>query len=151
MNPSIIFQIIGAAISIGAVFIAIGVLKGKVQQNTEKNKSQDEKIITLVSKNELQTATARSDENLALAIKRSDEMLEIMRTRAEEDRAKGQGQWREFHTMISKHAERIGALETQQTSLMKSLDEIKADVKSGFKDIQIELKEIIRKLPNGDG
>ena len=73
-------------------------------------------------------------------------MLAIMTKRAEEDRAKGQGQWREFHEILTKHAERIGSLEIQQTSLMKSLDEIKTDVKGGFRELQNELKEIRKML-----
>jgi predicted membrane-bound mannosyltransferase len=106
-------------------------LKNQIKQNTDTNKTQSETIKTLASKDEL-----------ASAIKRSDEMLEIMRTRAEEDRGKGQGQWREFHTILSKHAERIGALETQQNTLMKSLDEIKGDLKTGFKELHKEIKDL---------
>jgi len=138
MSATIIFSLISAAIALATIFISIGMLKSKIIHNTEVSISQGEHMKTLASKDEL-----------ASAIKRSDEMLELMRQRAEEDRAKGQGQWKEFHTALSKHAERIGALETQQNTLMKSLDEIKIDVKSGFKELQNELKELIRKLPNG--
>jgi hypothetical protein len=138
MNLTIIFSIITAAVTLGGIFIAIGMLKSKILHNAETSKNQGDVLKTLASKDEL-----------AAAIKRSDEMLEIMRNRAEEDRGKGQAQWREFHTIISKHAERIGALETQQNSMMKSLDEIKLDVKSGFKELQNELKELIKRLPNG--
>jgi DNA repair exonuclease SbcCD ATPase subunit len=130
----LIFAVITATISLGSVFIAIGVFKGRINQNTETNKAQDEQIKTLASKDEL-----------AAAIKRSDEMLTIMTKRAEEDRQKGQGQWREFHEIIAKHSEKIGILENQQSLLMKSLDEIKGDIKSGFRQLQDELKEL-RKL-----
>lgn len=142
MSPTIIFSIISASITIGGVLIAIGMLKSKIQQNAETNKAQDEQIKTLASKKDVAAAATHCDEQLAAAIRRSDEMLEIMRQRAEEDRAKGQGQWKEFHALIAKHAERIGVLETQQGTLMKSLDEIKGDIKSGFRQLQDELKEL---------
>jgi hypothetical protein len=131
MNTAIIFPLIAALVSIGGVFIAIGMLKSKILQNAETNKAQSDQIKTLATKDEL-----------AAAIKRSDEMLEMMRKRAEEDRAKGQGQWREFHELLSQHAQRIGVLENQQNNLIKSLDEIKQDLKSGFKQLQEELKEL---------
>jgi len=131
MNPTIIFSIIAAAVSLGGIFIAIGVFKGRINHNAEVNKDQGEQIKHLASK-----------DDLAAAIRRSDEMLAIMTKRAEEDRLKGQGQWREFHEILSRHAERIGVLENQQNNLIKSLDEIKFDIKSGFKQLQDELKEL---------
>jgi len=131
INPSFIFSLITTIVTLGSVFIAIGVFKGRIQHNTETNKAQNEQMKTLATKDEL-----------AAAIKRSDEMLEIMIKRTEEDRAKGQGQWREFHDLISKHAERISVLENQQTTLMKSLDEIKLDIKSGFRDLQNRIEKI---------
>jgi uncharacterized protein YneF (UPF0154 family) len=131
MSISLIISVIGALIAVGGVFIAIGVFKGKINQNAEVNNAQNEQIKKLASRDEL-----------AAAIKRSDEMLEFMRKRAEEDRTKGQSQWHDFPNILSKHAERIGALETQQNILVKSLDEIKVDLKSGFKDLQNELKEL---------
>jgi len=134
MSPTIIFSIITAVVTVGSVLIAIGVLKGRIAQNTEVGKSNSDQMKTLASK-----------DDLAAAIRRSDEMLEMMRKRAEEDRSKGQGQWREFHEALSKHDARIGKLETQQDTIMKSLDELKVDIKSGFKEMQNELKEL-RKL-----
>jgi len=131
MEPSIIFPVIAAAVSLGGVLIAVGVLKGKVTHAAEINQAQEEHLKALASK-----------DALAAAIARSDELLDIMRQRAEEDRAKGQGQWREFHNILSKHAERIGVLENQQTILMKSLDEIKVDLKSGFRQLQDEINKI---------
>jgi hypothetical protein len=142
MNPTIVFQIIAAVISVGTVFIAIGVFKGKISHNTEVNNAQNEQIKKLASKEELKGAIVHMDEHIVAAIKRSDEMLALMTKRAEEDRVKGQGQWREFYETISKHAERIGVLENQQNILMKSLDEIKGDIKSGFRQLQDELKEL---------
>jgi len=135
VNVTIIFSIIAAFVSVGGVLIAVGVIKGKINQNAETNKAQDEKMKTFASKDEL-----------ASAIRRSDEMLAIMTKRAEEDRAKGQGQWREFYEILSKHAERIGTLETQQTTFQKSIDELKNDIKSGFKETSNELKELQKEL-----
>lgn len=145
MNPTIVFSIIAACISIGGVLITVGVIKGKINQNTEVNKAQDGQIEKCASK-----------EELAAAIKRSDELLALMKERAEEDRSKGQGQYREFYGLLTNHAERIGSLETQHTGLAKALDELKDDIKSGFrkieedlKDLQKELKEPTRKRKNG--
>jgi len=134
MSLSIILSIIAAVISVGGVFIAIGVFKGKISSNAEAIANQ---------KNELKTFASKDD--LAAAMKRSDELLEIMMKRADEDRFKNQSQWREFHEIIAKHSERIGVLENQQTILMKSLDEIKVDIKSGFRQLQDELKELMKR------
>jgi hypothetical protein len=142
VNPNIIFPIIAALISVGGIFIAIGMLKAKINHNTEAGKENTETIKTLASKNELQNAVSRGDENLAAAIKRSDEMLELMKKRAEEDRAKGQGQHREFLSLLNGQETRIIKLETQQEVLATSLGELKNDIKSGFKEMQRELKEL---------
>ena len=90
-------------------------------------------------------ATPSKDE-LAAAIKRSDEMLAIMTKRAEEDRAKGQGQWREFHEILAKHAERIVTVETRQNAFQKSIDELKSDIKNGFEGTHNELRELQKEL-----
>ena len=134
-----IFYIILLIFAVGGIFASAGYFKGKIQQHTKV-------IDNLASRDEL-----------AVAIQRSDEMLEIMKERAEEDRTKGQGQWRDFNEALKKHAERIGALETQQNSLIKTLDEIKSDqkntfnyIQNQFKDIQNELKEIARNLRSGN-
>jgi len=128
VNITLIFSIITATVTLGGIFIAIGVFKGKISQHDEKLKA------------------AASKDELAAAIRRSDEMLSIMTKRAEEDRTKGQGQWREFHDILTKHAERIGTLETQQTAFQKSIDELKNDIKSGFKETHNELKELQKEL-----
>ena len=141
-HPSLIFSIIAAVVSIGGIFIAIGAFKSKISHNAETNRLHSEQIKNLVSKTELQDASARSNEQLAAAISRSDEMLEIMRKRAEEDRASGAGQYRELHALLRGHGERISALETQLNVFTKSLDEIKSDIKSGFGELKNELKEL---------
>jgi hypothetical protein len=131
MNWAIVFSILAACISVGGVFIAIGVFKAKISQNTEVNAAQNEQIKQLATKDEI-----------TAAIKRSDEMLSLMKERAEEDRAKGQGQYREFYSLLNGQEKRIIALETQQTALAKSLDEMKQDFKSEFRDLHTELKEL---------
>jgi len=128
---SIIFSMIAACLSIGGVLIAVGVFKARINHNADVNKAQDEQMKILATK-----------EELAAAIRRSDEMLSIMTKRAEEDRAKGQGQYREFYSLLNGQERRVIALETQQTALAKSFDELKQDIKAGFRDVQAELKEL---------
>jgi gas vesicle protein len=130
-DPSIIFSVLAASISIGTILVAFGVIKGKVNQNAEANKAQTEQIEQCASKTELATA-----------IKHSDEMLDLIRKRAEEDRASGEGYYRELYGIINNHAERIKAVETTQKAIDKSLEEIKSDIKTGFADVKSELKEM---------
>jgi uncharacterized membrane protein YccC len=131
MEPGIIFSLIGAVVTLGGVFIAVGVVKGKINQNDEANRAQAQRIDLRASK-----------EELAAAIKRSDELLELMRKRAEEDRASGEGRYRELYGIIQDHGERIKAVETTQKAIDKSLEEIKSDIKTGFSEMKIELKEL---------
>jgi uncharacterized protein YceH (UPF0502 family) len=145
IDPTI-FSFVAIAISVGGILIGIGVLKSKVAQSAEVNNAQTEQIKALASRSELTAAATRADEKLTAAIKRSDEMLAIMTQRATEDREKGAGQYREFYSILTGHAERIAALETQQNTLAKSLDEIKGDIKSGFKELQEELKELRKRM-----
>jgi type II secretory pathway predicted ATPase ExeA len=145
IDPSVI-SFIAIAISIGGVLIGFGVMKSKVAQNAEINNAQTEQIKALAPRSEVTAAATRADEKLTAAIKRSDEMMAIMTKRAEEDREKGAGQYREFYSILTGHAERIAALETQQNTLAKSLDEIKVDIKSGFKELQEELKELRKRM-----
>lgn len=117
---------IDAAIKVAA----FGVLKSKLMQSIEVNEAQSRQIENCATKDEL-----------AAAIKRSDEMLEMMRRRVEEDRAAGEGNYKELYGILNKHAERITALETSQKSIFKSLEEIKDNIKTGFSEIKAELKE----------
>jgi sulfite reductase alpha subunit-like flavoprotein len=146
MSASVIFSLIAAVISAGGVFIAIGVFKSKINQNTETGKAHSEQITNLASKTELSTAVKHIDDHIETSIKRSDELLSIIKARAEEDRTKSQGQYHEFYSLLNNHEKRIGALETQQTAMTKSLDEIKTDIKSGFRDLQNELKELRKQV-----
>jgi hypothetical protein len=141
-DPSIIFSVLAASISIGTILVAFGVIKGKVNQNAEANKAQTEQIEECASKSELAAAMERGGEQLAAAIKHSDEMLELMRKRAEEDRKSGEGHYKELYGIINNHAERIKAVEITQKAIDKSLEEIKVDIKTGFADVKTELKEM---------
>ena len=134
-NTSLVFSILAALISVGGVFIAIGMFKSKITQNSELIKS-------LVSKNEFSAAITRGDEQLKAAIDRSNDMLAIMTKRAEEDRTKSQSQYREFHALLNSQENRIVALETHQNIISQAVSELKGDIKSGFKDVQAELKEL---------
>jgi len=130
-SPYLIFAVITACLSLGGVLVAVGVLKGKIQHNAEDNKN----LLDLVEK-------LASRDDLSSAVKRVDELLAIIRARAEEDREKGQGVYREFYSLLTGHEKRISALETHQSGLAKALDELKKDIKSGFSDLRCELKEL---------
>jgi len=131
MVTDLIFSIVAAAVSLGGLCVAFGVLKGKISNNEKTNAGQARQI----------EACATRDE-LAKTIKRSDEMLDMMRKRAAEDRAAGEGNYKELYGLISQHGERITKLETSHTAVLESLDEIKSDIKAGLRDVRDELKEL---------
>jgi uncharacterized phage infection (PIP) family protein YhgE len=156
---TVIFSIIAAAISLGGVFIAIGVFKSRINQNSESNKAQDEHIKSLASKSELAAAVirgdeqlkgsiSRGDEKLAAAMSKSDELLKVIMERTEEDRKSGEGKFHDFYGLLSGHGERIRALETQQSMINENLKEIKGDVKEGFRKIEDSIRELV-KAQNG--
>jgi hypothetical protein len=131
MDTGLIFSVLGALVSVGGVFIAIGVMKGKLSHAVDENAEQSKRIETLATKNEL-----------AQAINRSDEMLRIMQKRAEEDRVSGEGRYKELYGIINVHGERISALETSHNAVMKTLDELKLTVNNGFREVREDLKEL---------
>ena len=133
MDHGLIFSVLWALGSVGGIFIAIGVMKWKLSQTSEENAAQAKQIENLAAKNEL-----------AQAISRSDEMLNLMRKRADEDRAAGEGRYKELYGIINTHGERIAKLETSHTAVLKMLDEIKASLNLGLKDIREELKDLKR-------
>lgn len=142
INSAFVFSLIAAVVSLGGIFIGVGVIKGKLSQAIDVNSAQNKQIENCASRGELSAAVTRADEQLAAAIKHSDEVLEFMRKRAEEDRASGEGHYRELYGIINNHAERIKAVETTQKAIDKSLEEIKSDIKAGFADVKSELKEL---------
>jgi len=144
-NVGPVLSILAAVISVGGIFIAVGVFKSRINQNAESLKKQADRLETMASKNEVGEAVRHINSSIETSIRRSDELLKLIKDRAEEDRAKGQAQYREFQGIFQDHEKRIGALETQQTATAKSLDEIKADLKDGFRELQNELKELGKK------
>ena len=131
MDTSLIFSLIGVVVTLGGIFIAVGVLKGKLNQTIDENVAQSKKIDECANRSEL-----------AQAIKRSDEMLELLRKREAEDREKSEGKFKEVYEMLGKHSERITALETSQQSIQRMLEDIRKDLNGGFKDIREELREM---------
>jgi hypothetical protein len=95
-----------------------------------------------ISQNNDQIEKCASKDDLAAAIKRSDELLALMKARTEEDRSKGQGQYREFSSLLHGQDKRITMLETQQNAYVNIINEMKKDFKSEFKDLHTELKEL---------
>ena len=124
MNTQILFSVISAVVTLGGICIAFGVIKGKVERVAKDNEVQ-----------------ATKDE-LTAAIKRSDEMLDIMRKRAEEDRLRGDGQYKELYGIISGHGERISKLEISQEQIFKMLDKLEITVSSGFRDLKQDMREL---------
>jgi hypothetical protein len=124
MNTQILFSIISAAVTLGGVCVAFGVIKGKVERVAKDNEVQ-----------------ATKDE-LTAAIRRSDELLDIMRKRAEEDRLRGDGHYKELYGIIGAHGERIGKLEISQEQIFKMLDKLEIAVSGGFHDLRQDIKEL---------
>jgi hypothetical protein len=124
MSFQILFSLISAAVTLGGICIAFGVIKGKVERVAKENEVQ-----------------ATKDE-LTAAIKRSDELLDMMRKRAEEDRLLGDGRYKELYGIIGGHAERIGKLEISQEQIFKMLDKLENAVSGGFRDLRQDMKEL---------
>jgi hypothetical protein len=128
MNSQILFSIISAAVTLGGVCVAFGVIKGKVERVAKENEAQ-----------------ATKDE-LAAAIRWSNELLDIMQKRAEEDRSRGDGQYKELYGVIGIHSERIGKLEMSQEQIFKLLDKLEITVSGGFRDVRQDMKELRQAL-----
>jgi hypothetical protein len=124
VNTQFIFSIISAAVTLGGICIAFGVIKARVDR--------------VARENELQA----SKDELTAAIKRSDELLDIMRKRAEEDRLRGDGRYKELYGIIGAHGERIGKLEISQEQIFKMLDKLEITVSGGFHDLRQDMKEL---------
>jgi hypothetical protein len=124
MSTQILFSLISIAVTLGGICIAFGVIKGKVERVAKDNEVQ-----------------ATKDE-LTAAIRRSDELLDIMRKRAEEDRTRGDGRYKELYGIIGAHGERIGKLEISQEQIFKMLDKLETTVSGGFRDLRQDMKEL---------
>jgi hypothetical protein len=142
INSGFVFSLIAAAVTLGGLCVAFGVLKAKIAESTKVNEAQQASLGGCVTRQEMVEAIQRSDEKLAAAIKRSDDLLTFMQKRAEEDRARGDGQYKELYGIINVHGERIASLETSQTQLFKTLDKLEATVANGFRELRQEMKEL---------
>ena len=142
MTMELLISLIGAVVTLGGICISFGVLKAKITENSKTNDAQVKQIEGCATRLELAEVIKRSDDKLALAIKHSDDMLELMRKRAEEDRAAGEGRYKELYGIINIHGERIAKLETSHAAVMKSLDELKADLRIGLKEIRDDIKDL---------
>jgi hypothetical protein len=128
MSTQILFSVISIAVTLGSICIAFGVIKGKVERVAKDNEVQATK------------------EELTAAIRRSDELLDIMRKRAEEDRLRGDGRYKELYGIIGAHGERIGKLEISQEQIFKMLDKLEVMVSGGFHDVKQDMKELREEL-----
>ena len=139
---ALVFSIIATVVSVGGVFIAVGVFKGRINQNTEQIKAQSERLGEIATKKEVEDSARLTLERMESFIKRSDELLRAIQERAKEDREKGQAGYKEFQNTILDHEKRISSLESQQTSTEKSIAELNATVKTGFKQLADEIKDL---------
>jgi S-methylmethionine-dependent homocysteine/selenocysteine methylase len=130
-DPGFIFSLIAALVTLGGLLVAFGVLKQKIIESAKTNEQQAAQIEERASKQEL-----------SAAMKRSDELLDFMRERAEEDRLRGDGRYKELYGIIGTHGERIGKLEISQEQIFKMLDKLEIAVSSGFHDLRQDMKEL---------
>jgi hypothetical protein len=142
INTGFIFSLIATLVTLGGLCVAFGVLKAKIAENTKVNDEQKTLLGGCITRQEMVDAIQRGDGNLAAAIKRSDDLLSFMQKRAEEDRTRGDGQYRELYGIINVHGERIASLETSQTQLFKTLDKLETTVANGFRELRQEMKEL---------
>jgi hypothetical protein len=131
IDSGFIFSLIAALVTLGGLLVAFGVLKQKIVEGAKTNEQQADQIEERASR-----------QDLAAAIKRSDELYEFMRRRAEEDRAQGDGRYKELYGIIGAHSERIGKLEISQEQIFKMLDKLEITVSGGFHDLRQDMKEL---------
>ncbi|MDR1574907.1 MAG: hypothetical protein LBS37_02770 [Treponema sp.] len=138
IDSGFIFSLIAALVTLGGLLVAFGVLKQKITGSEKTNELQTAQIEERASKQEL-----------SAAIKRSDELLDLMRERAEEDRLRGDGRYKELYGIIGTHGERIGKLEISQEQIFKMLDKLEITVSGGFHDLRQDMKELREALKQG--
>jgi hypothetical protein len=131
IDSGFVFSLIAALVTLGGLLVAFGALKQKIIEGSKTNELQGAQIEERASKREL-----------AAAMKRSDELLDLMRERAEEDRERGDGRYKELYGLIGAHGERIGKLETSQEQIFKMLDKLETTVAGGFHDLRQDMKEL---------
>ncbi|MHB9292669.1 hypothetical protein Holit_01771 [Hollandina sp. SP2] len=131
VDTGFVFSLIAALVTLGGLLVAFGVLKQKIIESAKTNELQTTQIEERASKQEL-----------SAAMKRSDELLDLMRNRAEEDRLRGDGRYKELYGIIGVHGERIGKLEISQEQIFKMLDKLEITVSGGFHDLRQDMKEL---------
>lgn len=99
--------------------IAYGTMKNKVETCEKSNESQDEKILELATKIELQAVEER----------------------LREDRAKNEKQHEELYNSRNQHDNLFAQLGTQMTNLALIMTELKSDMKEGFKELREEIEK----------
>jgi hypothetical protein len=138
IDSGFVFSLIAALVTLGGLLIAFGVLKQTIIESTKTNELQTAQINERASK-----------EELSVAMKRSDELLDLMQKRAEEDRLRGDGRYKELYGIIGLHGERIGKLEISQEQIFKLLDKLETTVSCGFRDLRQDMKELRETLKQG--
>jgi hypothetical protein len=128
VDTSVIFSIIGAAVALGGICVAFGVLKAKIHENEK----------------EVELKAAKTE--LAAAIEHSGALLEIIQARVEEDRRQGEGRFKELYGIIGMHRERISKLEISQEQIFKMLDRLEITISDGFRDVRQDMKELQKAL-----
>lgn len=99
--------------------IAYGVMKNKVKTCEGDNESQDKKIQELATKIELQAVEER----------------------LREDRAKNEKQHEELYNSRNQHDGLFMQLSTQMTNLATIMQEMKKDMREGFRDLREEIEK----------
>ena len=138
IESGFVFSLIAAMATLGGLLIAFGVLKQKIIEGAKTNELQTARIEERASRQEL-----------TAAMKRSDELLDLLRKRAEEDRLRGDGRYKELYGIIGAHNERIGKLEVSQEQLFKMLDKLENTVTTGFREMKDDMKEMRNLLKQG--
>jgi predicted RNase H-like nuclease (RuvC/YqgF family) len=119
IDTGFIFSLLSAVITLGGLCVGFGILKGKVDQNVEENKSQTDRIGHCATK-----------EEVALVIKQADE-----------DRRRNGEQHQKLFDTVNEQAKEIGALKAILTSVKDTLEELKQEIRDGLKDLRDEIKE----------
>lgn len=99
--------------------IAYGVMKNKVDTCEKENEAQDEKIQVLATKIELRAVEER----------------------VREDREKNEKQHEELYNSRNQHDNLFAQLSTQMTNLATIMQEMKSDMRSGFKELREEIEK----------
>lgn len=99
--------------------IAYGVMKNKVENCEKENETQDDKIQVLATKIELQAVEER----------------------LKEDRAKNEKQHEELYNSRNQHDGLFMQLSTQMTNLATIMQEMKTDMRDGFRDLREEIEK----------